>query len=90
MKLYYVESERLQPVKDQCRRLLSNGRTGLQPSMEQINLEHLCGIVKHFLSDICEPVFSANIWKDYSIHIRKYCTYIKIKDLLFNLLFLSR
>ncbi|KAI2802158.1 Rac GTPase-activating protein 1 [Blomia tropicalis] len=71
MKLYYVESERLQPVKDQCRRLLSNGRTGLQPSMEQINLEHLCGIVKHFLSDICEPVFSANNWKDYSIHIHK-------------------
>lgn len=68
LKLYYVESEKLKPVKDEVRKLLQKSRLG-QPQMVDYNLDYLCGMVKYFLSEICEPLFSN--WKDYSINIRK-------------------
>lgn len=68
-KLYYVDSEQLKPVQDECKRILQQTKMG-HVCMDHLSLDYLCGIVKYFLSNICEPLFTSNNWKEYSTNIR--------------------
>lgn len=72
LKLYYVESERLKMVKDECKRILCQGKLGWT-RLDNFTLDQLCGMVKYFLMEICEPVFTPAHWKQYSVNIRKLC-----------------
>ncbi|KAH9425697.1 Rac GTPase-activating protein 1 [Dermatophagoides pteronyssinus] len=69
-ELYYIHSEMLKLVKDQCKRLLQDAKHGF-PQFDDCNLDHLCGMVKYFLGDMIEPLFPKQIWKDFSSIIHK-------------------
>ncbi|KAH9520525.1 Rac GTPase-activating protein 1 [Dermatophagoides farinae] len=69
-ELYYIHSEMLKPVKDQCKRLLQDAKHGF-PRLDECNLDHLCGMVKYFLGEMIEPLFPKQLWKDYSPLIHK-------------------
>lgn len=69
-QLYYVNSEMLKPVKEQCKKFLRDSKYGVQ-SLVDLNFDYLCGMVKYFLGDLIEPLFPKTIWKEYSFIIRK-------------------
>lgn len=70
LKLYYVESERLKVVKDEVKRTLSQGKLGIR-RMDGFTVDQLCGMVKYFLAEVCEPVFTPANWKEYSLNLNK-------------------
>lgn len=71
LKLYYVESERLKIVKDEVKKILSQGKLGIR-KMDVFTVDQLCGMVKYFLADVCEPVFTQANWKEYSVNLSKF------------------
>ena len=70
-KLYYVDVQKMKPIKDECKRLIMRSRFGVPP-MNSYTFDYLSAMVKLFLGDICEPVFGKEQWKEYSQTVRKY------------------